>query len=269
MSRRGFAARPATRRPAVARYRQRPGPVRTGPPPAAASLGLNRLRQQGFGVSPAFARATRDLRGQGFDPGTFKQDFRRAPHYRLRAPGNIRVAMIRGRGYLYWWPWWTGMGPILVGAAEPADLPPLDQVDPSADPDEGPDEELQVELPLVPPPGRPIPRIRIGEIKGLASYAKGLRQLAARPGAGNQALVVYDNAGRAHLQVFEPGPAGYRITWDGTLGQPRRLPPFAPGTAPFGNWMEQWIRRVMQLRTGQRFLQKRPNAPGPDLQAVP
>ena len=179
------------------------------------------------------------------------------------------MAMIRGRGLLYWWPWWMGMGPILVGMADPADLPPVEQVDPSADDEEEPDEELEVVLPWVPPPAGPIPKIRIGEIKGAPSYSQALRQLASRAAGGNIAIVVYDSNGRSHLQVFEPGPTGHRITWEGTLGQPRMLPPFKPGTAPFGNWMERWIRRVLQLRTGQRFLQKHPNAPGPDLQAIP
>jgi hypothetical protein len=233
---------------------------------------LNRLRKQGFGISPAFARAVPDLarRGVWIDAATFRNDFRRAAHYRLRAPGSVRVAIIRGRGFLYWWPWWMGVGPILVGITDPAALPPLDQVDPSADPEEEPDEELDLLLPWVPQPAKPIPIIKIGEIKGLASYNKGLRQLAGRdPAGGNTALIAYDKTGKAHLQVFEPGPTGYRITWDATLAQPRKLPPYTPGTAKFGNWMERWIRRVLQLRTGQRFAQKHPNAPGPDLVRKP
>jgi len=233
---------------------------------------VTRLRRAGFGVSPAFARALDNLsrRGEWVDSATFRTDFRRAPHYRLRAPGDVRVAILRGRGFLYWWPWWMGIGPVLVGIEDPAGLPPLDPVDPSADPEDEPDEEVKVLLPWVPQPAGKIPKIRIGEIKGLASYNKGLRQLAGRDaGGGNTALIVYDKTGKAHLQVFEPGPTGHRITWDATLAQPRKLPPYNPGTAKFGNWMERWIRRVLQLRTGQRFVQKHPNAPGPDLVAEP
>lgn len=293
MSRRAVAMRPIRQQPAIARrrpaslsraagYRR---PVRVGSTPSAPiprpapspgpghARSLNRLRREGFGVSPAFARALPDLtrRGVWIDATTFRHDFRRAPRFRLRAPGNVRVAIIRGRGFLYWWPWWMGVGPILVGVMDPDELPQLDQIDPSADPeDEEMNEVLEVLLPWVPQPDKPIPVIKFGEIKGVASYNKGLRQLAGRDQTGgNTALLVYDKTGKTHLQVFEPGPSGHRITWDATLGQPRKLPPYRPGTAPFGNWMERWIRRVMQLRTGQRFAQKHPNAPGPDLLAAP
>jgi hypothetical protein len=246
-------------------------PIRSASTAPLISRSVQRIRQQGFGVSPTFARALADLRrrDEWIDPGTFRVDFRRAPHYRLKAPGDVRVAMVRGRGVLYQWPWWMGVGPTLVDVAYPADLPPVEQIDPSYDPDDEPDPELEVQLPVVTNTA-PIPKIRIGEIKGAASYRTGLRQLAGRKDqSANTALIVYDSNGRAHLQVFSPGPSGHQIVWDGTLGQPRKPPPFKPGTAPFGNWMERWIRRVLQLRTGQRFLQKHPNATGPDLQAVP
>jgi hypothetical protein len=86
---------------------------------------------------------------------------------------------------------------------------------------------------------------------------------------GADALVVYDDLGNVHMQVFEPGPGGVRrIVWEGSLGRVRRLPSAAPGSAQFGNQIEPWVRGMVQRATGQRFRRKRSNAPGPDLQVT-
>ena len=112
-----------------------------------------------------------------------------------------------------------------------------------------------------------VPRIRRGEIKNVKSYRAALRQLARRPDvAGNTALVLYDDAGNIHLQVFAKDSSGVRqLTYDRPVGRVPVPVGVRPGTAPFGNAIEPFILRLLGRLTGQSFRPKRPNAGGPDI----
>ena len=114
-----------------------------------------------------------------------------------------------------------------------------------------------------------IPRIRRGEIKNVKSYREALKQLATRPDvAGNTALVLYDDAGRLHLQVFKKDERGVRtIGYDRPIGSVTIPIGVRPGTAPFGNAIEPLILAHLARITGQRFRSKRANAGGPDIDA--
>lgn len=118
-------------------------------------------------------------------------------------------------------------------------------------------------------PGAPIPRIRRGEIKNVASYRSALRQLATRPDVeGNTALVLYDDGGNLHLQVFGRSTDGVRrLAYDGAIGRVPVPGGVRPGTAPFGNALEPLILAQLARLTGQRFRSKRANAGGPDIDA--
>lgn len=118
-----------------------------------------------------------------------------------------------------------------------------------------------------------IPFIRLGEVKNVRSYRRGLRQLASRDARGNTALAVYDDDGNVRLQVFGAGKlpaAPKRLIYNRQIGRvavPRDAvgATIKPGTAPFGNAIEPKIMDLIALVTGQRFRAKRANAPGPDL----
>jgi hypothetical protein len=102
------------------------------------------------------------------------------------------------------------------------------------------------------------------EIKGLRSYRTGLRQLAARKQpSGDTSLVVYDDVGNVHMQVFGDRNGRRQIVWEGIIG--RVPPPPRGGTVGHGNAMEPLIRPLVEQTTGQTFLPHRPNAGGPDL----
>lgn len=119
----------------------------------------------------------------------------------------------------------------------------------------------------------PVPFIRLGEVKNVRSYVKGLRQLSLRDARGNTALAVYDNGGNVWLQVFgQPASptAPKHLIYDHRIGRvalPRAAngAPLRPGTAPFGNAIEPKIMDLIAMVTGQRFRAKRANAGGPDL----
>lgn len=235
----------------------------------APARAADQLRRQGFGVAPTFAR---DLgrRAVWFDPSSFARRFALVPHYRLHAHPGVRVAVVDGSAILYDEPWWIGERPTLARVADVASLPPVELLHaPGVEFD--PAHELEVVLPPAARPTKPPPRIRIGEIKGIRSYAAAVRQLSARGLAeGNDAVVVYDDIGNVHMQVFRPDATGVRrIVWDGRLGRVRKLPPHVPGHFRFGNLIEEQVRQMVSRWTGQRFVKHRPNASGPDLVARP
>lgn len=121
----------------------------------------------------------------------------------------------------------------------------------------------------------PVPFIRLGEVKNVRSYGKGLRQLSLRDARGNTALALYDNGGNVWLQVFgHPASpnAPKHLIYDRLVGRvtlPRAAngAPIRPGTAPFGNAIEPKVMDLIAMVTGQRFRAKRANAGGPDLVA--
>jgi hypothetical protein len=196
-------------------------------------------------------------------PASFERAFGRAAHFRI--PGSpFRVAIIGRLGVLYRWPWWAYGLPILVGIEDPATLGPLEPIRTTTGP--APDDRVaELSLPpMRPPTPRPPRRVDLVEIKGLRSYRTGLRQLAARkqPG-GDTSLVVYDDRGNVHMQVFGVRNGTRQIVWEGIIG--RVPPPPRGGTVGHGNAMEPLIRPLVERTTGQTFLPHRPNAGGPDL----
>ena len=98
-----------------------------------------------------------------------------------------------------------------------------------------------------------------------------MQQLASRQRGGNSALALYDDKGNVHLQVFQPQGTGVpNMLFDRVIGRvavPRRSDgtPITPGTAPFGNAIENKVLDLLAMVTGQRFRQKRANAPGADI----
>jgi hypothetical protein len=87
-----------------------------------------RLRQQGFLVTRHFLdRLIERAQAQGirFNPRTFAQDFRAAPHFRQTRPGyNTRIAVIQGLPVLYRMSGPRGLNPLLVGLLPQGALPP-------------------------------------------------------------------------------------------------------------------------------------------------
>jgi len=92
------------------------------------------LRRQGFVVTRHFLdRLIERAQAQGirFNPRTFADDFRSAPHFRQTRPGyNTRIAMLQGLPVLYRMGGWRGMNPVLVGLLPQGALPPVQPVRP-------------------------------------------------------------------------------------------------------------------------------------------
>jgi hypothetical protein len=86
------------------------------------------LRKQGFLVSRHFLdRLIERAQAQGirFNPRTFAQDFRAAPHFRQTRPGyNTRIAVMQGLPVLYRMSGPRGLNPLLVGLLPQGALPP-------------------------------------------------------------------------------------------------------------------------------------------------
>ncbi|MDQ3837068.1 MAG: Ig-like domain-containing protein, partial [Thermoproteota archaeon] len=110
-------------------------------------------------------------------------------------------------------------------------------------------------------------KFKLGEIKSIASYSKGLLQLAGRGDVdGNTALVLYDEVGDVFMQVFAKNSKGAReIVWEGPIGKVTDLPEVPYGTGPFGNAMEPKVKEIVEKYTGLEFKPKAPNAGGADL----
>jgi len=245
------------------------------------------LGQQGFVAHAKFVRGWRQgLRAKGLrlPPARFRQAFAEARHLRQTTPAYCtRIAVWNGIAILYQrgnradarihlldvLP--AGASAIATPIQPQFVLSPNNQAETfheegaplSAD-------SFELQPALLPNPSIPrgrIPRFTQGEIKGLRSYRKGLAQLSGRKDVrGNDALVVYDDAGRVFMQVFrkEPGSNVRRVYWEGVIG---KVPvPKAPvGSGLRGNMIEDRIRRLVQRRIGQRFMKKHPSANGPDL----
>jgi hypothetical protein len=118
------------------------------------------------------------------------------------------------------------------------------------------------------------PAFQLGEVKSIKSYGRAVRQLSQRSSASRTALALYDyddvteEGVAVYLQVFEPDAAGtYRITYDGLVGRVRPPEGVKPGTGPYGDAIEDPIRRLMEEVTGQGYDAKAPNAGGADLVA--
>lgn len=115
--------------------------------------------------------------------------------------------------------------------------------------------------------GKP-PEVALGEIKPVGSYNQAVRQLAEREGVDEEgvysSVTVFDNQGNVVHQVFD---SEGEIVWEDNLGKVDKLPEAPPGTPEFGNQMEGPVRDLVSQRTGQEFLDKPANAPGPDLVA--
>jgi hypothetical protein len=121
--------------------------------------------------------------------------------------------------------------------------------------------------------GTSAPPIALGEIKPIASYGPGLRQLSSRGNvAGNTALVTFDNQGVVNMQVFAETAGVRRIIWEQRIGTVPVPPGITPGTRAFGDAMEPAVRGLVERATGQRFLVKPSSgggaAHGPDLVPV-
>jgi hypothetical protein len=86
------------------------------------------LRRQGFLVTRHFLdRLIERAHAQGirFNPRTFAQDFRAAPHFRQTRPGyNTRIAVIQDLPVLYRMSGPRGLNPLLVGLLPQGALPP-------------------------------------------------------------------------------------------------------------------------------------------------
>jgi hypothetical protein len=86
------------------------------------------LRQQGFLVTRHFLdRLLERAQGEGirFNPRTFANDFRMAPHFRQTRPGyNTRFALLHGLPLLYRMGGPRGLHPILVGLLPQGAMPP-------------------------------------------------------------------------------------------------------------------------------------------------
>ncbi|MBW7885273.1 MAG: RHS repeat-associated core domain-containing protein [Caldilineaceae bacterium] len=122
------------------------------------------------------------------------------------------------------------------------------------------------------PGGTNPPPFDMGDVKSLASYRSGLRHLAEMTarygGVLRTALALYDNlTGDVYLQVFEPDDQGVRrVVWEGIIGKCEI--PEGLGPAPLGNNIEAPIRKLVESAMKQKFADKAPNAPGPDLVPV-
>ena len=90
------------------------------------------LRRQGFRVTRHFLdRLVERAQAQGirFDPRSFRDEFRKAQHFRQTRPGyNTRIALMRGIPVLYRMGGWRGLNPGTIGLLPQGALPPSEPV---------------------------------------------------------------------------------------------------------------------------------------------
>jgi Domain of unknown function (DUF4157) len=132
--------------------------------------------------------------------------------------------------------------------------------------------------PLIPQPsagapsGGTVPRLDVAEIKSVQSEAAGWRQVNSRkythqiPDTGHEGVITYDAHGNVHGKVRISG-GDEKVIFDQPIGTvpPSKLPQAQYGTKAFGDAIEDPIRELLEDRTGQRFLIKKPSATGPDI----
>jgi RHS repeat-associated protein len=131
-------------------------------------------------------------------------------------------------------------------------------------PKAGPPKDAAKSGPVAPP-------IVMGDVKSLDSYYAGIHHLSEMEGRGiydvngNVGLALYDPAtGEVHLQIFGPrvGNKPREIIFEGVIGT-IEIPDKPP--IPRGNEVEASVMTLVGKATGQKFIEKAPNAHGPDL----
>jgi hypothetical protein len=131
--------------------------------------------------------------------------------------------------------------------------------------------------PLVAEPTSPVrpgsvPHIDVAEIKSAQSESAGWRQINTRkyrfkiPDSGHEAVVTYDAEGNVRAKVRISG-GDEKVIFDKPIGKiPKdQMPTGQYGTNAFGDAIEDPIRQLLEERTGQKFLIKKPSATGPDI----
>ncbi len=117
-----------------------------------------------------------------------------------------------------------------------------------------------------------VPQIAMGDVKSIDGYKKGIRHISEMEGRGkyntngNIGIALYDRKnGQVTLQVLGPASPGQprKIIFEGPIGTIEI--PEGLTEVQIGNAVEEPVRNLVRLATGQDFPSKRPNAPGPDL----
>jgi hypothetical protein len=103
-----------------------------------------------------------------------------------------------------------------------------------------------------------VPSIHSGRIVSLREFREGFDSTPRRDEGRPQAIVVYDDQGNLHLQIFQRDRSGrLAVVYSRHIGQVPTPPGIVPETSRFGDALEPLVLTRLSQLTGQLFRSRR------------